>query len=146
MKISGKLLAAALLLAVPAAPVAAQDAGDATKGEKVFRKCKACHKVGDKAKNGVGPVLNGVLGRKAGEADAFRYSELNKSAGAAGLVWTPEHIFDYLPDPNAFLKKFLTDNGKADLAKGSTRMTFKLANEQERHDVIAYLKQFSEKK
>lgn len=52
-------------------------------------------------------------------------------------------IFEYLPDPNAFLKKFLTDKGKADEATGSTLMTFRLANEQQRKDVIAYVKQFS---
>ena len=52
----------------------------------------------------------------------------------------------YLPDPNAFLKKFLTDKGKADLATGSTKMTFKLADEQQRKDVIAYVNKFSEKK
>ena len=51
-----------------------------------------------------------------------------------------------LPDPNAFLKKFLTEKGKADLATGSTKMAFKLADEQQRKDVIAYIDKFSEKK
>jgi cytochrome c len=137
------LLAAAFLIALPAASAFAQDAGDAAAGEKVFRKCMACHKVGEGAKNGVGPVLTGIVGRKAGEAEGFRYSKLNEAAGAAGLIWTEENIIEYLPDPNAFLKKFLTDAGKADQAKGSTRMTFRLKDEQERRDVTAYLKTFS---
>ncbi len=62
------------------------------------------------------------------------------------MVWTEDNIFEYLPDPSAFLKKYLTEKGKADQATGSTKMVFKLANEQQRKDVIAYLKTFSEKK
>lgn len=106
----------------------------------------ACHRVGEGAKNLVGPQLNNIIGRNAGTAEGFRYSDLNKHAGAAGLVWTPEHIIEYLPDPNAYLKKYLTDAGKADEAKGSTRMTFKLKDEKDRKDVVAYLQKYSEKK
>jgi cytochrome c len=137
------LLGAALVLAASAVSAAAQDAGDAAAGEKVFKKCMACHRVGDGAKNLVGPVLNGVIGRQAGTYEGFRYSDLNKHAGEAGLTWTEQNIIDYLPDPNAFLKKFLTDHGKADQATGSTRMTFKLQSEKDRKDVVAYLKTFS---
>ncbi len=143
MKTSGKMLAAALLLAASAVPAAALEGGDATKGEQVFRKCMACHRIGPNAKNLVGPVLTGVVGRKAGTYEGYHYSELNKNAGDNGLVWTEDKIFEYLPDPSAFLKKFLTDAGKPDLAKGSTKMTFHLKDEQERKDVIAYLKTFS---
>lgn len=121
-------------------------AQDAAKGEQVFKQCMTCHRIGPDAKNMVGPVLTGIIGRKSGTAEGFSYSELNKSAGEAGLVWNEELINEYLPDPNAFLKKFLTDKGKADKATGSTKMTFKLANEQQRKDVIAYLKTFSDKK
>ncbi len=106
----------------------------------MFKKCRACHQVGPNAKLGVGPVQNGVVGRKAGTYEGFAYSDLNKAAGEAGLVWTEENIFAYLPDPNAFLKKFLTDKGLAAKAEGSTKMTFKLADEVDRKDVIAYLK------
>jgi cytochrome c len=144
--IRGKLFAAALLLAIPAAPVLAQEAGDVDAGKKAFRKCMACHRVGEGAKNLVGPILNDVIGRKAGEVEGFRYSPLNVAAGEAGLDWTEEHIFEYLPDPNGYLKKFLTDAGKPDLAKGATRMTFRLKDEKERRDIIAYLQTFSEKK
>ncbi len=121
-------------------------AQDATKGEQVFKQCMTCHRIGPDAKNMVGPVLTGVIGRQSGTTPGFAYSPINKAAGEAGLVWTEDLIFEYLPDPNAFLKKFLTDKGKADQATGSTKMAFKLANEQQRKDVIAYLKTFSDKK
>lgn len=134
-------IGAALAGIVLAAPAAAQ--GNAEDGETVFRKCQTCHKVGPDAKNGNGPVLNGVIGRQAGTAADFSYSELNKSAGANGLVWTEDLIFEYLADPTPFLKKFLTDKGKDDLAAGATKMVFKLPDETDRKDVIAYLKKFS---
>lgn len=121
-------------------PNASAWAQDAAAGEQVFNKCKACHQVGPSAKNGVGPIQNGLVGRKAGTVEGYNYSALNKAAGAAGLVWTEENIFEYLADPGAFLKKFLTDKGKADEATGATKMPFKLASDQERKDVIAYLK------
>lgn len=117
--------------------------GDAANGEKVFRKCQACHMVGENAKNRVGPVLNNVIGRQAGTIEGFRYSNINQAAGEAGLVWSEDLIFEYLPDPNGFLKKYLTDAGQADKAKGATRMAFRLRDEQERRDVIAYIAQFS---
>ena len=143
MRLTETLIGAALLLGLAASPGAAQTAGDPAKGEVVFKKCMVCHRVGPDAKNLIGPVLNGVIGRQAGTAPGYNYSPLNKHAGENGLVWTEERIFAYLPDPNAFLKKFLTDAGKPDLATGVTKMTFRLASETERHDVIAYLKTFS---
>ncbi|MFO1170389.1 MAG: c-type cytochrome [Hyphomicrobiaceae bacterium] len=133
--------AAALIGFALSAPALAD--GDAAAGEKVFKKCAACHKVGEGAKNAVGPVLNGVVGRAAGTGADFKYSQLNQNAGAAGLIWTEENILAYLPDPNGFLKKFLTDAGKADQIAGATKMTFKLADETERKNVIAYLKTFA---
>lgn len=142
MNIKHKLLSAAVFAALASGSASAQTAGDATKGANVFKKCQACHRVGPDAKNQVGPVQNGVIGRQAGTVEGYTYSPLNKAAGEAGLMWTEENIFNYLPDPNAFLKKFLTDAGKADAAKGNTKMTFKLPNEAERRDVIAYLKTF----
>jgi cytochrome c len=134
-----------LIAACLAAPGAAS-AQDATKGEQVFKQCMTCHRIGPDAKNLIGPVLTGVIGRQSGTAPGFAYSALNKAAGENGLVWSDDLIFQYLPDPNAFLKKFLTDKGKADLATGSTKMTFHLADEQQRKDVIAYIDKFSEKK
>jgi cytochrome c len=123
--------------------VAAQAAGDAAEGENTFKKCQTCHRVGEGAKNLIGPVLTGVIGRKAGTAEGFAYSALNKNSGENGLVWTDELVVTYLEDPNAFLKKFLGDKGKEDLAVGVTKMVFKLADETERQNVAAYLKTFS---
>ena len=119
-------------------------AQDAAKGEQVFKQCMTCHRIGPDAKNLIGPVLTGVIGRQSGTAPGFAYSTLNKSAGENGLVWSDDLIMQYLPDPNAFLKKFLTDKGKPDLATGSTKMTFHLSDEQQRKDVIAYINKFSD--
>ena len=141
-----KLTVLALVAAAGALPAGVASAQDATKGEQVFKQCMTCHRIGPDAKNLVGPVLTGVIGRQSGTAPGFAYSTLNTAAGENGLVWTDDLIMQYLPDPNAFLKKFLTDKGKADLATGSTKMAFKLADEQQRKDVIAYINKFSEKK
>ena len=123
---------------------AAQAAGDPEKGAKVFNQCKTCHMVGEKARNKVGPVLNEVFGRQAGTAEKFKYSKINIAAGKAGLVWSPELVTEYLPDPQKFLKKFLEEKGQK--ASGRTKMSFKLRNKDKVADVIAYLQQFSTKK
>jgi cytochrome c len=128
---------ACLALASPAIAV------DAAKGEMVFKKCMLCHRIGPEAANLIGPVLTGVVGRKAGTYPGYNYSPLMKAAGENGLVWTEDNITSYLPDPSVFLKKFLTDKGKPDLATGAAKMLFRLPSEQERADVIAYLKTFS---
>lgn len=141
MKAVKVVLAVGLLFALGAPGRAAE--GDPTKGAVVFKKCMTCHRIGEGAKNATGPVLNNVIGRQAGTAADFKYSALNQAAGQNGLVWSDQSIFAYLPDPTAFLKKFLTDAGKPDLAKGTTKMAFKLPKEQDRLDVIAYIKQFS---
>lgn len=127
-------------------PSSAALAQDAAKGEQIFKQCMTCHRIGPDAKNLVGPVLTGVIGRQSGTAPGFAYSALNKAAGENGLIWSDDLVFQYLPDPNAFLKKFLTDKGKPELATGSTKMAFKLTDEQQRKDVIAYINKFSEKK
>lgn len=137
-------LVSAVLVASSAGHAAGEGSGgDPAKGEQVFKQCMTCHRIGPDAKNLVGPVLTGVIGRKSGTAPGFAYSDLNRHAGDAGLVWSEDLIFEYLPDPNAFLKKYLTEKGKADQATGSTKMAFKLAGEQQRKDVIAYIKTFS---
>jgi len=141
-----KLTVLALVAAAAALPAGAASAQDATKGEQVFKQCMTCHRIGPDAKNLVGPALTGVIGRQSGTAPGFAYSPLNKAAGENGLVWSDDLIMQYLPDPNAFLKKFLTEKGKPDLATGSTKMAFKLADEQQRKDVIAYINKFSDKK
>ncbi len=136
-------LAASVIIAWSGGKAAAQDAA---KGEIVFKTCMACHRIGPNAKNLIGPVLNDLMGRQAGTYPGFRYSALNKHAGENGLVWNEDTVFEYLPDPNAFLKKFLTEKGKADLAVGATLMPIKLPDAQQRKDVIAYIKKFSKPK
>ena len=81
----------------------AQEAGDAVAGETVFKKCMSCHAVGDGARNKVGPVLNGVVGRTAGTFPEYRYSEAMVAAGTGGLVWTPENLAKYLAAPKEFV-------------------------------------------
>lgn len=139
-------LIALLTVVMPHAVQAQAQGGDAQNGEQVFKKCMACHRVGEGAKSSVGPALTGVVGRKAGSFEGYSYSALNKAAGAAGLVWTEDLIFKYLEEPNTFLKALLTEKGKAEEAVGSTKMTFKLADANDRKDVIAYLQKFSDKK
>jgi cytochrome c len=120
-------------------------AQDAAKGEIAFKQCMACHRVGPDAKNLVGPALNDIIGRQAGTYPGFSYSPINKAAGEAGLVWSEQNIFEYLLNPQEFLKNFLTATGKAELAKSVTRMPFNVKSEDQRKDIIAYLKTFSKK-
>lgn len=99
-----------------AAPAAAEPASEPTgaadgpdpalveAGAKVFKKCAACHKIGEDAKNATGPELNGLLGRTAGTVDGFKYSKVMGEAGAGGLVWNDDTLHAYLADPKGFLK------------------------------------------
>ena len=120
-------LAAGLILALSSGMALAE--GDAAKGEKVFRKCQACHMVGEGAENRVGPVLNGIVGREIASVEDFDYSDALKELAAADGTWTPEELAAFLEKPR-------------DFAKG-TKMSFPgLRKEDERADVIAYLASF----
>jgi len=122
-----KLATIATLLAVLAAPVLAE--GDAAKGEKVFKKCKACHAVGEGAKNKVGPMLNGVIGNPAAQNPDFKYSKGMLAAAEDGLVWDDETMHAYLTKPK-------------DVVKG-TKMSFAgLRKEADIDNVLAYLATF----
>ncbi len=112
-------------------------AGDAVKGEKVFKKCATCHMVGPDAKKKVGPPLNDIIGRKAGSLEGFKYGKSIVAAGEAGLVWTDEELFAYLKNPRKYLRAKLDDK------KAKSKMALKLKKEDQRADVIAYLKTFS---
>ena len=99
-------------------------------GANVFKKCRACHLVGDRAKNAVGPILNNVIGRRAGGIEGYNYSDNIRELGQGGLSWTDEHLNRYLENPKAVVPR-----GK---------MAFQgIADPQDRADVIAYLKTFS---
>jgi cytochrome c len=110
-------------LAVMAAPASAQDAAN---GEKVFLQCRACHQVGENAKNGVGPVLNGLFGRQAGSVEGYNYSEANKKSG---ITWDEATFAEYIKDPRAKIP--------------GTKMVYAgLKDEKRIKDLTAYLKQF----
>ncbi|WP_347267613.1 c-type cytochrome [Paracoccus sp. (in: a-proteobacteria)] len=134
MKISMIATLAAMTLAVPAL---AQDAGDAEKGKKEFNKCKACHMVQapdgtDIVKGGkTGPNLYGVVGRKAGTEEGFKYSDALIKLGEAGEIWTTEDLSHYITDPNKYVEDKVGD------PKLKTKMTFKLGKNQA--DVVAFL-------
>lgn len=127
-----RFLAVVVATVMPVAVLAQDDlGGDAEDGEKVFRKCMACHAVGPDAKNKVGPVLNGVVGRAVAAVPDFQYSDVLVQLGADGTVWTPAELAAFLETPR-------------DYAKG-TKMSFAgLRKEEERADVIAYLASFPE--
>jgi cytochrome c len=121
-------VAATLALGLASVSAAAQD-GNADNGEDVFKKCRACHDVGPDAKNKVGPLLNGIIGRTSGTVEGFNYSEANKEAGAKGLVWSEVELLKYLEAPLTYMPK--------------NKMAFAgLKDEQDRKDVLAYLKKF----
>ena len=101
-------------------------AQDAAAGEKVFGQCRACHQVGETAKNQVGPKLNGLFGRTAGSVEGYAYSPANK---ASGLVWDDAAFMDYIRDPRAKIP--------------GTKMIFPgVKNEQQAADLMAFLKQY----
>jgi cytochrome c len=144
MKKIVKLAVAAVALVAFAGSANAE--GDAAKGAKVFNKCKACHMVGDKAKNKVGPELNGIIGRKAAVVEKFKYSTLLKGAGEAGLVWDEALLDKYLDKKgmNPTLKEFIKSKGGE--PKGKSKMAFAgLKKPTDRANVIAYLKTFAAK-
>ena len=124
-----KIVAALAVLAVAGIAGSALAEGDAAAGEKVFRKCKACHAVGDDAKNKVGPMLNGIVDNEIASVDGFKYSKAFLAKKAEGLVWTVEVLDSYLTKP----KKFIP----------GTKMSYAgLKKEQQRADIIAYLSTF----
>ncbi len=86
------VLAVAMIAAMPVAALAA----DAEAGKTVFNKCKACHQIGEGAKNAVGPNLTGIIGRKSASMEGFTYSEAMK---ASGKTWDEASLKEYLTDP-----------------------------------------------
>ncbi|MBO1076090.1 c-type cytochrome [Roseomonas marmotae] len=116
-------LAAALLGGALLAPSAAQaQEGDAARGRTLFqRQCQACHQVAQ-PRNGVGPTLQGVMGRAAAGVEGYNYSPALR---ALGQTWTPETLDAYLANPTG-------------VARG-TRMVLRVNAGQDRKDIIAFL-------
>lgn len=108
---------------------AANAEGDLDAGEKVFRKCKACHAIGPDAKTKTGPVLTGIVGENAGSDPDFRYSKALAAAASEGLVWDQASLSAFLTKPRDFLD--------------GTKMSFSgLRREKDVADLIAYLASF----
>jgi len=92
--------------------------------------------IGEGAKNKVGPPLTGLIGRKAGSYEGFKFGKSIVAAGEAGLVWTEEELFAYLKHPRNYLREKLDDK------KAKSKMAYKMKKEDQRLDVIAYIASF----
>ncbi|KUJ76470.1 cytochrome C [Ruegeria marisrubri] len=128
-------IVASAIIAVLAVPAFAE--GDAAKGEKAFKKCKACHTIENDAGEAIvkggktGPNLYGVAGRPAGSVEGFKYSDSLVAAGEKGLVWDETTFVEYTRNPKEFLQTYLEDSG------AKSKMTFKLKEGGE--DIFAFL-------
>ncbi len=101
-------------------------AQDAAAGEKTFAQCRACHQIGETAKNAVGPVLNGLFGRPAGTVEGYNYSPANKNSG---ITWDEAVFAEYIKDPKAKIP--------------GTKMIYAGIKDEKRvTDLIAFLKQY----
>jgi cytochrome c len=101
-------------------------AQDAAAGQTVFNKCLPCHSTGEGAANKVGPVLNGLDGRKAGTIPSYFYSDANKKSG---ITWSEAEFKDYIRAPRARIP--------------NTKMAFAgIANDNDAANLWAYLAQF----
>ena len=121
-----KLTLSTLIVIASAAACSAAMAQDVAAGKTSFNKCLACHAVGEGARNKVGPVLNGLPGRKSGTVEGYSYTEANKSSG---LTWDEATFKDYIKDPKAKIP--------------GTKMVFAgIKNEQEASDLWAFLAQY----
>ena len=115
-----------LAVCVLAASTCQSLAQSAEAGERVFAQCRACHQVGESAKNLVGPKLNGLFGRKTGSVEGYSYTEANKNAN---ITWDEAAFRDYILDPKGKIP--------------GTKMAFAgIKNPQQVTDLMAYLKQF----
>jgi cytochrome c len=119
-----KVLAfAGVMLAVTAGGALAQDLAA---GENSFKKCLPCHAVGADAKNKVGPILNGLEGRKSGTIEGYSYTEANKNSG---ITWSKQTFLDYIKDPKAKMP--------------GTKMVFAgIKTEKEANDLWAFIAQY----
>ena len=117
--------AAVIVFAAPGGALAQ----DLAAGENSFKKCLACHRVGPDAKNLVGPLLNGLEGRKSGTIEGYSYTDANKNSG---ITWDEKTFAEYITDPRAKIP--------------GTKMVFAgIKSENEKAALWAYLKQFDAK-
>ena len=124
-----KIMTATLGLTLFTLPASfSANAGDAVKGAKVYKKCVSCHMIGDKAKNRVGPQLNGIIGRAIASVDGYKYSKAMVKYAAEEKAWNETNLDAYLTKPSKVVK--------------GGRMAFAgLRKETDRANVIAYLKE-----
>ena len=102
--------------------------GDVTSGEKIFKKCAACHSINKGGKNKIGPALYNVVGRAVGGVNDYKYS---KTLASYGKEWTFEELNGFLQKPSSYLK--------------GTKMSYAgLRKEKDRASVIKYLNQNSD--
>lgn len=121
------VIGAMLALTTTASGALAQDA---KRGEHVFKRCLLCHVVEPGATTSIAPPLHNIVGRTAGIVPGFQYSDIMKLAREKGLVWSEEALYQFLDRPEDFMP--------------GTYMAFAGLDEQERKDVIAYLKMITE--
>jgi len=121
-----KLTLSALLASSAFASAAFADDIDLAAGKTAFNKCLACHAIGEGAKNKVGPVLNGLDGRKTGTVADYNYSDANKNSG---ITWGEAQFKEYIKDPKAKIP--------------GTKMAFAgIKSENEINNIWAYISQF----
>ena len=102
--------------------------GDVVSGEKIFKKCAACHSIDKGGKNKIGPALYNVVGRAVGGIDDYKYS---KALASYGKEWTFEELNGFLLKPASYLK--------------GTKMSYAgLRKEKDRASIIKYLNQNSD--
>lgn len=99
-------------------------------GEADFRRCTACHGIGEGAANRMGPQLNGIMGEPAATRDGYSYSQTLMQLRDAGLVWTPETLGQFLSDPRGF-------------APGNKMAFAGVKDEADLASIIVYLASFS---
>ncbi len=119
-------VATATIVSALAMSAMSASAQDVAAGETSFKKCLACHAIGEGAKNKVGPELNGLDGRKSGSVAGYAYSDANKNSG---ITWNEATFSEYIKDPRAKIP--------------GTKMTFAgIKNESEIKSLWAYMAQF----
>ena len=114
---------AAMLFGLSTSAVLAQEVAA---GEAAFRKCRACHSIGLDAQNKIGPLLNGIEGRKCGSVDRYAYSEANRNCP---FTWNEAVFLDYIKDPQLKIP-------------GTKKLFSGIKDETEARNLWSYLRQF----